>query len=301
MPNDSRPHDTWRVIDVLGWTRGFFQSRGIEPARLEAEVLLAHVLGMKRVMLYARFDQPLSTEERDRYRELVRRRAAHEPVAYLVGHREFWSLRIDVEPGVLIPRPDSELLVQLALDRLPHREVQVADVGTGSGALALALASERRDARVWATDTSETAVGVAAANARRLGLDDRVHVALGDLLQGVDSTVRLDLIVANLPYIPTAQIEELMSEVRKHEPREALDGGADGLALIERLVAHAPERLTDDGWLMLEAGADDVPRLRRRLMDAGWRDVEAHSDLAGRLRAVVARSPGTGRSAPGTP
>lgn len=295
MPTDRADRDRanpWRILDVLDWTRTFFASRGIESARLDAEVLLAHVLGLQRVMLYARFDQPLTAEERERYRDLVRRRAQREPVAYLVGEREFWSVNLTVRPGVLIPRPDTETLVQLALDRIPtDGAVRVLDVGTGSGAVALALAAERPRIEVWATDVSPAALEVAAQNAARLECADRVRVVRGDLLPpAADSPARFDLVVANLPYIPTADLAGLMPDVRDHEPVEALDGGPNGLSLVRRLIDAAPPRLAPGGALLLEAGSAEIPAVAAALIGAGYRDVETHRDLAGQLRVATARS-----------
>lgn len=291
MPSEGGRSETWRILDVLTWTRQFFESRGVESARLDAEVLLAHVLGLKRIMLYARYDQPLTPEERDRYRALVRRRAQHEPVAYLVGEREFWSLTLEVRPGVLIPRPDSELLVQVAMDLIAKDEpARVADVGTGSGALALAIARERPRVEVWATDVSDAALEVAARNAERLELADRVRVVHSDLLSGLAADAGpFDVVVANLPYIPTEQLAALMPDVRDHEPTEALDGGPDGLALVRRLIAEAPARLAGGGALLLEAGSAEIPQVAAALREAGYTEVATHDDLAGRPRVAVGR------------
>jgi release factor glutamine methyltransferase len=303
MPTERGRSETWRILDVLDWTRQFFASRDIESARLDAEVLLAHVLGLKRIMLYARFDQPLTVEERDRYRELVRRRAHHEPVAYLVGEREFWSLSLEVRPGVLIPRPDSELLVQAALTELPDdQSARVADVGTGSGALALAIAHERPRVEVVATDVSDAALEVAGRNAERLGLSDRVRVLRSDLLAGlVPDVAPFDLVVANLPYVPSAEVATLMPDVRDHEPVAALDGGPDGLALVRRLIADAPARLTPGGALILEAGSPEIPRVAAELRAAGYVDVATHDDLGGRPRVAFGRRAGRPGETTGAP
>ena len=291
MPTDGGRSETWRILDVLDWTRQFFASRGIESARLDAEVLLAHVLDLKRIMLYARYDQPLTTEERDRYRALVRRRAQHEPVAYLVGEREFWSLSLEVRPGVLIPRPDSEALVQVALTILAKDQpARVADVGTGSGAIALAIARERPRVEVIATDVADVALEVAARNAERLGLSDRVRVIRSDLLSGLEPDVEpFDLVIANLPYVPSAEVATLMPDVRDHEPREALDGGPEGLALVRRLIADAPARLAPGGALLLEAGSPEIPRVAAELRAGGYVDVATYDDLGGRPRAAFGR------------
>ncbi len=280
----------WRVLDVLNWTRAHFEERGLETPRLDAEVLLAHVIGTTRVMLYARHDQPLTPEERAEYRDLVQRRAAREPVAYLLAHREFWSLDFECRPGVLIPRPDTETLVEAALARLPANGAgPVADVGTGSGAVAVALAHERPNLNVWATDVSAEAVELARVNVDRHELTSRVTVVEGRGLAG--TPVPLQMVVANLPYIPTSDIAGLMPDVRDHEPQSALDGGPDGLSIIRALAADARDRLQPDGFLLLEAGPNQVEGLAEELKTLGYRDCGWGSDLGERPRVVWGRAP----------
>ncbi|NJK88232.1 MAG: peptide chain release factor N(5)-glutamine methyltransferase [Myxococcales bacterium] len=216
----------WRVIDVLEWTRSFFATRGIESARLDAEVLLAHVLGVPRIMLYARFDQPLTDAERVALRELVKRRASREPVAYLVGKKEFWSMTLETPPGVLIPRSDTETLVSAALDHAPKdtAALRIVDAGTGSGAVALALAKELPNAQIVAYDVSQFALQVARTNAQALGLSDRISFVCASALSALEEAP-FGLIVANLPYIPSAAIGSLMPDVRHHEPHLASTAG----------------------------------------------------------------------------
>ena len=271
------------MLDVLRWTTARFERHGLASARLDAELLAAHAFGMSRIELYAHFDRPLAAAELATYRDLVSRRLAGEPVAYLLGHKEFWSLDLLVDPRVLIPRPDSETLVEEALDRLAGSGagLRIADVGTGSGALALALAKERPEAQVFATDISPDALAVARANAERLRL--AVSFLQGDLNQPLGG--RFDLIVANLPYIPSADIDGLAADVLR-EPRLALDGGADGLALVRRLVAGAPDLLQPGGCLALEVGAGQASGVEELLREAGLGGVRSRRDLAGIERVV---------------
>jgi release factor glutamine methyltransferase len=284
-PSASPPKTVWAVLDVLRWTMARFEKHGLASARLDAELLAAHAFGMSRIELYAHFDRPLAASELATYRDLVSRRLAGEPVAYLCGHKEFWSLDLLVDPRVLIPRPDSETLVEEALDRLAGSGagLRIADVGTGSGALALALAKQRPEAQVFASDISLDALAVARANAERLGL--AVTFVQGDLHQPLLPASPFDLMVANLPYIPSADIDGLAAEVRS-EPLLALDGGADGLALVCRLVAGAPELLQPGGCLALEVGAGQAGAVEELLRGAGFGGVRARRDLAGIERAV---------------
>ena len=273
----------WAVQEVLRWTTAHFEKHGVASARLDAELLAAHAFGMSRIELYAHFAQPLAAAELASYRDLVSRRLAGEPVAYLLGHKEFWSLDLLVDSRVLIPRPDSETLVEEALDRFAGPGGRIADVGTGSGALALALAKERPEAQVFATDISPEALAVARANAERLGL--AVTFWQGDLDQALVPAGSFELIVANLPYIPSAEIDGLSADVRS-EPRLALDGGADGLALLRRLIEAAPELLQPEGCLALEVGAGHAGAVEEFLRGAGFGEIRSRRDLAGIERVV---------------
>jgi release factor glutamine methyltransferase len=278
--------ETWTPLKVLAWTAAKFGERKIASARLDAEVLLAHALGTTRVGLYTAFDKPLQDAELGAYRELVRRRLAGEPVAYLVGQQEFWSLPLKVDARVLIPRRDTETLVETALRRAPAA-LRIADVATGSGAVALALAKERPDAAVVATDASEDALAVARANAAALALP--VRFVAGDLLAPLAGET-FDLIVANPPYVPSGAIAGLAAEVRR-EPRAALDGGPDGLALIRPLVAAAPAALAPGGVLAIEHGFDQGEAVRSLFAAAGLADVDTARDLGGNERVTSGRNP----------
>jgi len=281
----------WTILEVLNWTKGHFESKGLDSARQDAEILLAHVLGTKRVMLYARFDQPLVGDELTQMRTLVARRARGEPVAHLVGKKEFWSLELEVTADTLVPRPDTEALVEVALE-LGRAAKVVVDVGTGTGAIACALAKELPEARVFATDVSEAALAVARRNVERHGLAERVELLQGDLLDALpQGAPPVDLLAANLPYIPSRDIAGLMRDVREFEPRLALDGGPDGLDPIRRLVAAAGAHLASGAHVVLEAGADQVPALAALLSRAGFVDVGTREDAAGLLRVAFGRWP----------
>jgi release factor glutamine methyltransferase len=278
--------DAWTPLKVLQWTATRFGDRGIDSARLDAEVLLAHVLATTRVGLYTAFDKPLGKEELASYRELVKRRLAGEPVAYLVGRQEFWSMSLEVDPRVLVPRRDTETLVEVGLRfaRHPPGVRRLADVATGSGAVALALAKEIPDATVVATDVSEDALAVASANVTRLEMGARVELRRGDLCAPIAGE-SWDLIVSNPPYVTDAEMRELSAEVKK-EPRGALAGGADGLDLIGRLVPAATKLLRDGGMLAIEHGWKQGEAVRAIFTAAGLRDVETIQDLAGRDRVT---------------
>lgn len=253
--------ERWTVGRLLIWTAEFLGKKGSESPRLDAEVLLAHVLDWQRVQLYTHFEDEIGGRDRSVYRDLVKRRSEGMPVAYLVGRKEFFSLRLAVGPAVLIPRPDTETLVVEALERLKGRDApRVVDVGTGSGCLALAIAKGHESARVIAIDLSAEALALARENAKSLGLADRVQFLQGDLLAPVAEAGQFDAIIANPPYIPSAEIASLGPEVRDYEPRLALDGGPDGLRVVDRLIEQAEGLLAPGGDLILEIGsAQEAP------------------------------------------
>lgn len=272
------------MLKVLRWTQGRFTERGLRTPRLDAEVLLTHVTGRDRVGLYTHFDQPLAKEELARYRELIKRRLAGEPVAYLVNKQEFWSLPLYVDARVLVPRGDTEILVERALAWMKGRPApRVADIGTGSGAIAIALSHERPDAELFAVDRSPGALEVARRNAAANDVD--VIFLEGDLLAPLRPHAPFDAIVSNPPYIPDGEFEALQREVRC-EPREALLGGRDGLDAIRRLVEGAPALLVPGGLLAIEVGAGQAPAVAALLARAGFTDVSVKKDLAGIERVV---------------
>ncbi len=281
---------TWTVLDLLQWTTDHFASKGIDSARLDAEVLLAHALGMERLRLYLEFEKPVLAEERARFRELVKGRAeARVPVAQLVGGREFWSLPLRVTPDVLVPRPETETLVEEALRLLPDEEGEydVLDLGTGSGAIALALASERKKARVTAVDRSSAALAVAADNADQLGLGERVRLLEGDLFEPVAGE-RFDLVVSNPPYVAVPDRATLPPELA-HEPEMALFAGDDGTEVLRRIVADAAAHTAPGGALVLEIDPGQAEIVSAWVAAAGYGEVRVVRDLAERQRAVSAR------------
>jgi release factor glutamine methyltransferase len=257
----------------------------VEDARLDAEVLARHALGWDRARLVADGRDPMPADVDREYSALIERRATREPVAFITGRREFWGLDFDVSPAVLIPRPETELIVEAACDRLSRRDAvrTIVDVGTGSGCLAIALAREFPDARVLAIDISAAALGVATRNAERHGVDRRVTFVRGDLLDSVQGPV--DLVVANPPYVPSGV--ELSPDIVRFEPAIALYSGSDGLTLVKRLVSSVRPRLADGGLFVVEFGLgqdDEVDTLAR---DAGWQEIEIREDLQGIPRVAV--------------
>jgi release factor glutamine methyltransferase len=280
------------IAGSLATARDRLAEAGIDDAGLEAEVLLRHALGMSRETLLANLDQPLQTEGSCTFESLIERRLAHEPTAYITGRREFFGLDIEVTPAVLIPRPETELLVEAAIDvAKPRGRIRrgpvIADVGTGSGAVAVALALTVPRSDVYGIDISLEALDVARRNAARHGVANRVLFYRGDLLTPLPEFV--DVIVANLPYVPTAEWRRLPPEIRDHEPRGALDGGPDGLDAIRALLVEAPAFLRPRGCVCIEFGfgqAEAVRELARGSLPE--HAVEVRRDLAGVERVLMA-------------
>ena len=287
-PSSPRRRD-WTILEVLGWTTQRFSERGVPGPRLDAELLIAHALGAKRIELYTRSTELLTAEQLAQIREVVRRRQEGESVAYITGEKEFWGLPFKVNAHVLVPRPDTETLVEAALERLPKDEARrVADVGTGSGAIAISVAKSRPLTQVVAIDKHAAALRVAEENAER----HQVPLAFlqGDLLAPVAVGAAFDLILANLPYIPTADIGSLAAEVRR-EPVTALDGGADGLELIRVLISQTPSRLKPGGAVLLELGQGQWNAVVNLCRQAGLVSPFVVKDLAGIERVVGASRP----------
>jgi len=279
--------EAWTPLRLMAWTQGFFARGGVDAPRLTAEILLAHALSCDRVRLYLDFDKPLGAPELAAFRELVRRRAAGEPTAWLTGRREFFGHPFRVDSRVLVPRQETELLVETAIALLPPGGA-LLDLCTGSGCIAISTALARPDARVVATEISPEALRVARENAEALGA--RVELLEGDLDAPVSAGERFDLIVSNPPYVPSGEIEGLAREVRR-EPRIALDGGADGLDVIRRIVSCAPSRLRPGGLLVIEMHETHAAPLPALCLAAGFAEALAHRDLAALPRWVVARLP----------
>jgi release factor glutamine methyltransferase len=282
----------WTVGSLLNWTASFLAQKGSETPRVDAEVLLAHVLGCKRIDLYGlRFAEPAGEEPRQRYRELIRKRLEGCPVAYLVGRKEFFSLEFEVSPAVLIPRPDSELLVSECLALAKQRTApRIVDIGTGSGNLAVALARQLPAAQVTAVDLSAEALAVARRNAVKHGVAQRLTLVQGDLFAALPPSDPFDFVVSNPPYIAHDDLARLPVGVRDYEPRLALDGGPDGYRVFERLIAGALDHLTADGWLLVEIGAPQEALARQRLGQLGRYELAATVyDYSGHPRVLKAR------------
>lgn len=248
--------EVWTVGRLLQWTTEYLKGHRSASPRLDAEILLAKALGCRRIELYTAFDTVAEEEPRAAFRELVRRRAEGTPVAYLTGHREFYSLDFAVTPDVLIPRPETELLVvallDLARDRPSAPPVTIADVGTGSGNIAVCAAKHLPGCRVTAIDVSPAALEVARTNAAEHGVAEQIELLRSDLFAAVDAGRRFDFIVSNPPYVSTAEMETLMPDVRNHEPHSALVAGQRGTEVIEALIPQAAERLLEGGHLLME-------------------------------------------------
>ncbi len=286
--------EPWTVLKVLEWTTGRFARAGVSAARLEAQVLLAHTLACDRVRLYMDFERPLEPGELAQFRQLIQRRLSGQPVAYLVGEQEFWSLAFTVNPEVLIPRPDTEALIELVLDHIADRSqpLRIADIATGSGAIGVTLARELSAAAVVATDLSPAAAAIATGNAERHGLSARVEVRVGDLcapLAAAPACEPFDVVVSNPPYVRTGDLAGLSPEVRS-EPAMALDGGPDGLTLVRRLVTEARAWVVPGGLLAIEHGFDQGDQVRALLDDAGgFEPAATHRDTGQRPRVTWAR------------
>jgi release factor glutamine methyltransferase len=283
--------EPWTVARLLDWTSRYLSGKDFETPRLDAEVLLAHALGRRRIELYTHHDEEPPEEARARFKELVQQRVKGCPVAYLVGRKEFFSLEFEVGRDVLIPRPDTECVVDECLRLAKGMEAPaVLDVGTGSGCLAVAVAKYHPTARVTAVDASAAAMAVAARNAARHGVGDRIRFLEGDLYAPLAAEERFDFILSNPPYIPHGDIPSLPVGVRDFEPRTALDGGPDGYAVFDRLIAGAPERLRPGGHLLVEIGSPQESSARRRIEALGALELgKTIIDGSGHPRVLRAR------------
>jgi release factor glutamine methyltransferase len=287
----------WTIRRLLEWTSGFFTRKNVDAPRLAAELLLAHVLGIPRIKLYTDYERVLSERDLAAFRALVQRASEQEPIAYLTGKAHFFNLEFEVGPGVLIPRPDTETLVenvlQLARNTPGFEAPRVLDLCTGSGCIAVAIAHRLKNATVTATDKSDKAVAIARRNVERLGVNDRVTVEQGDLYEPLARMVDVapfNLIVSNPPYIPTNEMEKLDRNVRDYEPPEALDGGIDGLILHRRILEGAADRLVAGGRVYLEIGFDQGPASKEAAGHYEWlEDVRVLKDYAGHDRVLTAR------------
>jgi release factor glutamine methyltransferase len=319
--------ETWTILKMLQWMSEYFSERSIDSPRLDAELLLAFALGLSRVQLYTQFDRPLNGEELEPLKKLVKRRASREPLAYIRGVREFFSLEFGVSPAVLVPRPETEILVEEAIQILQSKKkltspstgkgkgeggldlqevilplipshqgrgsfegAKILDVGTGSGCIAVALAKHLPDAEVWAVDVSPQALEIASLNAKKYEVDLRIHFLRWDLMKDSwnQRPEKFDLIVSNPPYIPSTEIETLAPEL-KFEPRGALDGGTDGFVFYRALIPWAFDHLQAGASLLLEMGEGQGQRLEEMAVKSGFLEVQILQDLAGHPRVLSAK------------
>ncbi|MCA9057892.1 MAG: peptide chain release factor N(5)-glutamine methyltransferase [Planctomycetaceae bacterium] len=298
--------DVWTVRRILEWTTRFLKEKGVESPRVEAELLLAHARNCQRIRLYTDFDEPVPDAQRTRMRTAVQRRAAREPLAYIVGHREFYGRSFAVRPGILVPRPETEKLIDVCLSQLSRdTPLRIAEVGVGSGCISVTLACQLPHAMVTGTDVSMVALEVAAENAGKLKVADRVQLLQGDCLtpllatsgdpQSPDASTNgasmLDAIVSNPPYIRIDEWDDLQPEVRLHEPQEALLAGVDGLDIVRRLIPQAWQLLKPGGLLLLEVDPAQCAAVQQLLEQQGFEDCRIHKDLSGNDRVNAARRP----------
>lgn len=291
-PEQSRSAEAWTIQRVLAWAAQDFAARGFDSPRLDAELLLGHALGLDRVRLIIEFQRELSPDELGRYRELIRRRRAGEPVAYVLGRREFYGLVMRVDARVLIPRPDTETLVEVALARTRSRSMfgNALDLCTGSGCVAIAFAKLRPTWHVSGVDVSGDALEVARENALRLGAVWNVRWVEGDLCAPLAPEERFDLVTANPPYIPAEEVKRLEPGIRDFEPRVALGGGADGLEITRRIAREAATRLGLGGVLAIEVGAGQANEVAEIFERAGLEGIERQRDYGGHERVVSGRA-----------
>lgn len=288
--------DEWTILKALRWTASYFESRSIESPRPSAEILLAHTLNINRIDLYLRYDQPLNKNELEKFKALIKRRAAREPVAYITGMKEFWSLELVVTKDVLIPRPETECLVEASLlflsaaspGNFKLKPMHILDLGTGSGAIVLALAKEQPMHHYFASDYSLNTVKVAQKNAKKNNINEKVSFFAGDWLSSLNNEkISFDMIVSNPPYIRSGDIAGLQPEICQYEPRIAIDGEEDGLSSLKRILCSAHPFLKQYGTLFLEIGHDQRNDVNRIAQNCGqYENIVFSKDYSGYDRVV---------------
>ena len=296
MQNQTKNRESqWTILELLKWTTAYFKSHNIENPRASSEILLAHALNLRRIDLYLRYDQPLGRQELDQFKATIKKRIQKEPVAYIVGNKEFWSMDLAVNRNVLIPRPETECLVEAVLDELSPESIsgprRILELGTGSGAIILALASQRSEDNFFASDRFYQILELAKQNAKSHHLDGRIQFFCGNWLSPISADGPLfDIIVSNPPYIKTGQIDTLQPEIHLYEPGLALDGGADGLFCLRRIIETAHLFLSESGSLFLEIGYDQKYEVQKIAdMYGPYEFVVFKKDYSGKDRVVQMR------------
>jgi release factor glutamine methyltransferase len=301
----------WTIQKLLNWITEYLTEKGIDSPRLSAELILSHVLGLKRIELYTQFDKPVAKEQLDKLHELVKRAGQHEPIAYLTGKIEFYSLELNVTPDCMIPRPETELLVERAIEFLrtcadksqmvtsnlrqaiSDKRFAICDLCTGCGCIAIAIAKNFPDARIIATDISDAALAVAAKNIEKHQLSDRIKLLCGDLFDPLVPKLdvnKFDLIICNPPYVSTAEFEKLQKNVKDYEPKPALLAGEDGLDIYRQIIEKADQFLKPDGALMLEIGYAQGKKIKELLEQAGYfSQIKIEKDFHNNDRIAIAR------------
>lgn len=287
--------ESWTVLKLLDWTKDYFKKHNVSEPRSSAELLLAHVLSQDRLFLYLNYDRPMEAQELSAYRACIERRLTGEPSQYITGTQEFWSLPLRVNPDVLIPRPETEVLVEAVLNFVRHDPVaeanlSIIDLGTGSGAIAIALARELPGAKIVAVDLSLPALHVARENAKRNQVEEQLYFVQSDIYTGIPgASEKFSLVVSNPPYVSHAEFNQLPREIRDYEPRSALDGGPDGLAAVRRLIMAVPEVLRPGGGLLLEMGAGQVETVSTLVLESQkYKSFRILKDYSGIDRVLVA-------------
>jgi release factor glutamine methyltransferase len=290
------PEEPWTILKLLQRTTRYFKDKGVAEPRASAEILLAHILSQDRLFLYLNHDRPMEPEELSTYRACVRRRVAGEPIQYITGFQEFWSLAIRVSPDVLIPRRETELLVDIVLDsvrqsRDTENSLTIIDLGTGSGAISIALALELPGTRIIAVDLSLPALKLARENVRKHQVEKQIHFVCGDMLTAMgDQNQMVQVIVTNPPYVGHTEMQQLPREIRDFEPRHALDGGLDGLSAISQIIKEAPSVLGPGGKLIMEMGAGQSESVSSLVVNSQkYLDFRIFKDYSGIERVLVAK------------
>jgi len=281
----------WTIKDILLWTTDYFIEKGVESPRLNSEILLSHILNFDRVSLYTNYSRPLSKDELYRYRELIKRRANREPAAYILNRKEFWSIPLKVNRNTLIPRPETEIVVESVNEFIKksgyNRIVNILEVGTGSGNIPIAIASENKNVNIFSVDISFESLKIAYQNVVENNFDDKIFLINGDIVSSIKFKKFFDIILSNPPYIKTSDIQNLQREVKDFEPLSALDGGSDGLFFYRKILQNSKELLAEGGTVIFEFGdAQQSLDIEKIMVDIGFKNFIIKNDYSGLPRVI---------------